>query len=479
MSFPHAAHRGLSVTLFTLASALAAESAVPTTPTAAQLAELQRVNGDLIRRLEALEQRVATPVAPASTPGAVRLLDLSLDILTCAGGSSATDEEIAQLQTGGHDPKRRGFTFQGAELSIAGAVDPYFTAEMHAVLVREEPSGATGIELEEAFARSSGLPYGLELKAGHYLTEFGRFNPTHPHSWAFIDQPIIVGRVFGLDGQRAPGVRLLASLPTPWLSELLVNTQNADGETTSAFLGAPAEEGAEAGHDHGGGPLGGYPQAARDNGPHLLYSTRWVNAWDVESVMVKVGASAATGPSAGGGTTTIVGADLGAKWTPSGGHRGFPFVLTEMEFLQRRYGVDGVVAEGSGPDGVLGTGDEEFTEAPGGALVDRGVVLQAIWGFHPGWSLGLRYEFATGSGETIHVETDAGGGQEIHEEGRDGDPGRGNRQRWSPLLGWQPSEFTHFRLQYDYDRASFLDRPAHSVWLGAEFLIGAHPAHTF
>ncbi len=474
MSFPHAAIGGLSLSLLAMATAMAAE---PTPALAEQLAELQRQNAELGQRLGALEQRAAQ--APRSEAGPIRLIDLSLDILMCAGGSTATDAEIGELQGGGHDPQRRGFTFQGAELSLAGAVDPYFTAEMHAVFARSEPSGETIVELEEAFARSTCLPYGLELKAGQYLTEFGRFNSTHPHSWAFIDQPIILGRVFGGDGQRAPGARLLCSLPTPWMSELILNTQNADGETCSAFLGAPAEE--DAGHDHGGGPVGGYPAAERDNGPHLLYSARWVNSWDIDDTMVKLGTSAATGPNAGGENTrtTIWGADLAAKWKPSGGERGWPFVIAEAEYIERRYGVDAISAIGSGLDGTLGTGDDITSEAPGGTLVDRGIVLQTIWGFHPGWSAGLRYEFATGSGESIHVHEDDGGGEEIHLEGRSADSSRCNRQRWSPLLAWQPSEFTHFRLQYDYDRSDALDRPAHSVWLGAEFLIGAHPAHTF
>jgi hypothetical protein len=466
MTISHAAFGCLSLSLCAIAHAVAVE---PPTPLADQLAELQRLNAELGERLGSLEQHV---MQQRSEPGQLRLIDLSLDILFCAGGSTASDDEIGGLQGGGHDPQRRGFTFQGAELSLAGAVDPFFTAEMHAVLVRSEPSGETLVELEEAFARSTSLPYGLELKAGHYLTEFGRFNSTHPHSWAFIDQPIIVGRIFSGDGQRAPGVRLLYSLPAPWLSELILNTQNADGETCPSFLGDPEGE---------DGSVGGYAGGGRGGKTRLLYSARWVNAWDVEDTMVKLGTSTAVGPNAGGRTTRTViwGADLAAKWRPSGGERGWPFVLAEAECIERRYGVDAMDAVGSGLDGTLGTGDDLASHAPGGTLKDRGLVVQTVWGFHPGWSAGLRYEYATGSGDSIGVEPDAGGGAEITVTGRRADPSRCDRQRWSPLLAWQPSEFTHFRLQYDYDRSAAIDGPAHSVWLGAEFLIGAHPAHTF
>jgi len=50
----------------------------------------------------------------------------------------------------------------------------------------------------------------------------------------------------------------------------------------------------------------------------------------------------------------------------------------------------------------------------------------------------------------------------------------------SPLLVWHASEFVRLRLQYNYDHAEHLDqRQAHAVWLGVEFLYGAHPAHKY
>jgi hypothetical protein len=473
---PHPAHaavggRILSLTLSTFAAVSAADAS-----TAAQLDALRQQQAELTARLAALEQSAARP--SGNGPG-VRLLDLSLDILTAAGGSTARDDEIATLQGGGHDPKCRGFSFQGAELSIAGAVDPFFTTGLHAVFYRAEPGGGTGVELEEAFVRSTCLPAGLEAKAGLYLTEFGRFNPLHPHAWSFIDQPVILTRVMGPDGMRAPGARLLWSMPTPWLSEVIAGVQNADGETCPSFLGAPEEDGGE-GHDHpGGGPIGGYHPVPRDNGPKLLYSARWANGFDAGDTMVRLGASLAQGPNAGGEdtATTLWGADLAMKWRPTGGSRGWPFVIAEVEYLERRYEVDAIEAFSTGLD-PADPADDITSSAPGGTLRDRGVVAQLIWGFHPGWSVGARWEYATGSGESIRIHEDDAG-EEVHAEGRATDPWRDDRQRWSGLVGWQPSEFAHFRLQYNHDRADHLDRAEHSVWLGAEFLIGTHPAHVF
>nr|MBA3686354.1 hypothetical protein [Planctomycetota bacterium] len=74
------------------------------------------------------------PVAPLPN---VRLLDISLDVLTAAGGSTVEDPDLPGLQAGHHDPARRGFTLQQAELTLIGAVDPHFTAAMYAVMGEE------------------------------------------------------------------------------------------------------------------------------------------------------------------------------------------------------------------------------------------------------------------------------------------------------------------------------------------------------
>jgi hypothetical protein len=56
---------------------------------------------------------------------------------------------------------------QQAELSLAGAVDPYFVGEAHAVFTTDH------VELEEAFFTTSSAPYGLQLEGGYFFTEFG------------------------------------------------------------------------------------------------------------------------------------------------------------------------------------------------------------------------------------------------------------------------------------------------------------------
>lgn len=395
-----------------------------------------------------------TPAAAPQTGGKLRLIDLSLDALFAAGGSTESDASLQNLQGGGHDPRKRGFTVQNIELSLAGAVDPYLRGEGHIVFFLDPLSGETAVELEEAFLTTTSLPYGLQLEAGHFFTEFGRINPMHPHQWHWQDQPVINTRLFGPDGMRGPGFRLGWLMPLSWFSELHFGMQNASGETMASFLANDEffEERA----------IGGRPFVDREvkSAKDLLYLARLDNAWDVTGqTTMKIGLSGLYGPNATGteGETRIYGADLVVKWRPSQTERGWPFLILESEIMQRRYQA-GAFFDDSDPLNII--------DLQGETLTDWGFFAQVLWGFKPGWAAGLRYDYAAGSGESVG--------------GRDNDLFRDERKRISPLLTWMPSEFSRIRLQYNYDRADHLaDEDAHSVWLGVEFMYGAHAGHAF
>jgi hypothetical protein len=384
----------------------------------------------------------------------LKLIDISMDALFAAGSSTADDESLQTLQGGGHDPRKRGFTVQNVELSLMGAVDPYLTGESHIIFFLDPLSGETEVELEEIFLTTQALPYGLQLEAGHFFTEFGRLNPRHPHQWHWQDQPIINTRLFGPDGMRGPGFRLGWLTPLPWFSELHIGVQNANGETMASFLANDEffEERA----------IGGRPFVDRGvrTLKDLVYLARLDNSWDLtEEVTAKVGLSGLYGPNATGpdAETWIYGTDLLVKWRPAENERGWPFLAWESEVMKRDYEA-AAFFDDSDPLDII--------DLPAKTLRDWGLYSQVLYGFHPGWAAGVRYEYAKGSGQSV--------------DGRSADPFRDNRQRLSPLLLWHPSEFSRLRLQYNYDRADHLeDDEAHSVWLGVEFMYGAHPAHTY
>ncbi|HMP74982.1 MAG TPA: hypothetical protein PKE12_01680 [Kiritimatiellia bacterium] len=409
--------------------------------------------------------------------GGLRLIDTSVNVIVAGGASSEDNHVLEELQGGGHDPKRNGFTLQQAEVSFSGVIDPYFRGEAHIVFTEDD------VELEEAFVTSTALPSGLELKAGYFLTEFGRINPTHPHTWHWMDQPIVASRLLGEDGLRAPGVRLAWLLPTRWYSQLYFGIQNADSETAISFLGEGHHHGEEDhGHAHGDEEeehedeheeedehghemegettIAGRPRVERElkNLDEYLYLVRWENSADLtEQSTVLFGLSGLYGPNdaSENGETYVYGADLTLKWRPENNKRGYPFVIWQSEIMKRDFKAGAV----SIPH------DEHFHDFASETIKDWGFYSQLVWGFAPRWETGLRVEYVTGN--------DAG------VEERDHDPARSDRVRISPMLAYRPSEFTRVRVQYNYDDADFLDDKVHTVWAGLELLFGKHPAHKF
>jgi outer membrane receptor protein involved in Fe transport len=172
------------------------------------------------------------------------------------------------------------------------------------------------------------------------------------------------------------------------------------------------------------------------------------------------------------------------KWRPEKNYQGWPFLLFEAEIMGRRYRADrsfftpGEPGEPGDPDaGIPPTPGTPDTFVKGQTLRDWGFYAQLLWGFHPRWAVGMRGEYASGGGNGISFDAATETAQLVP---RSTDPFRDNRYRLSPLLVWHPSEFSRLRLQYNHDWAGHLPgRTADTVWVGVEFLYGAHPAHKY
>lgn len=409
--------------------------------------------------------------------------DLGLVATVAAGGSTARDIE-GGTQLGGHDPNQRGFTLQGVELNLQGAVDPYFRGNAN-LLFSMDSGGDSFLEVEEAWMETVSLPANLQLRAGQILTDFGRINTQHPHQWAFVDSPLVVARLLGPDGLRNPGARLGWLLPLPVFAELSLSVQNSHGETASPFRGGGGHHhGAEAGAE--GVPLG-YRHADNDRGVRgpgdLLFAPRLAMSFDLtDSQTLLLGASAAFGPNnsgAGGDThTQIFGLDAYWKWKPTRAQGGFPFVSWQFEVLLRRYDLGAFDWDENG-NGTVDAGEiaDLATGLPAvlrrETVTDWGFYTQWLCGFRKGWVAGLRFDFVTGERADYERRALALDGEPL---GRD--PWRNRRWRLSPNLTWYPTEFSKLRLQYNYDdrRDMGVD---HSIWLQAEFVLGAHAAHKF
>ena len=389
--------------------------------------------------------------SPAAAPASLRLIDIAFDLLGTGGTSTAQEPELRSLEAGGHDPKNRGFTVQNVELTLAGVVDPYLRGDSNIVLQIDQ-TGETVIELEEAYLTTLDLPFNLQLKAGQFFTSFGRLNPSHPHTWDLVDQPVVNSRFFGPDGLRSQGIQLAWLTPLPFFAELTGSIQNAHGETTTSFRNVPGET------------VAGRVLIERDvkSAKDLLYLLRLKTSFDPTDELTLVpGVSALFGPNATGTQTQtqIYGADLYVKWKPLINDTGWPFVAWQTEAMMRRYQAAEVLDQGAAIE-------------PEQILNDYGMYSQLLWGFARPWAVALRYDRAVGEADSFTLPDSSYSSAS--------DSLRDKRQRFSTAVTYYPSEFSKLRLQYSYDHAQFLSQTdAHSAYLQFEILFGAHGAHKF
>ena len=401
---------------------------------------------DSIALVKQLEKELGQQTADTSGAAAAQgpratggYMNIGFVALTDAGWSTAKD--IGALDVGDHDPKVRGFTIPNAEISLDGAVDPYFKGFSNIVL-KIDSAGNTGIELEEAYALTTSLPLNLQLKFGQYFAEFGRQNSQHPHAWSFVDQPLVLSKMFGPDGLRSQGLRLSWLVPTPFYTEALISVMNSNGGTTSSFRSPESTE-----------IHGGVLDARPVNGiQDMLIVPRLATSFDItDSQTLLLGVSGAFGPNNSGPSarTQIYGVDGYWKWKPAAAQAGFPFLSLQSEALIRRYNAAQRISADLVP-----------VPLPAEKLKDQGMYAQVLWGIKPRIVAGLRGDWSTGTAGAFDSEI------------------RGNRFRASPNLTWYPTEFSKFRVQYNYDDRRLIGTD-HSLWFQFEFLIGAHAAHKF
>ncbi|MBF5041278.1 zinc-regulated TonB-dependent outer membrane receptor [Aggregicoccus sp. 17bor-14] len=354
-------------------------------------------------------------------------LDISL-ILDVAGAAFTSD---APLQTGDHDPSQRGFNLQQLELSVGSVVDPYFRFDSNIVFHQD------GVEIEEAYATTLALPANLQVRAGQFLTKFGRLNATHPHAWEFVDQPFAIGRVFGGEGNRGLGIEASWLSPLPWYLEVVGSVTDAHGEGSArSFLGDA---------DH---PVQRFDDFQFTGAVKQFFSLS-------DDLSLLWGLSAANGPNPAGDPTEanpvashtrtqVYGTDLYLRYRPT--TQGNQTTVTwQTELLYRH------------------------RDLVGDSLHDYDGYSQLAWHFNRRWAVAGRYELGTAA-------KNAAG--QVVEDPLDPEWTK-LRQRISTNVTYYPTEFSRLRLQGATDRAGWRDSPDYSLFLAFEVVVGAHGAHTF
>ncbi len=359
------------------------------------------------------------PGAPVGTAAAASNLNPDLAVITDLALAAFSSDD--PRQTGGHDPRKNGFNLQQLELSIGKAVDPYFRFDGNLVFSQ------FGVEIEEAYATTLALPANLQLRAGQFLTRVGRLNPTHPHGWDFVDQPFVLGRLFGGEGNRGLGLELSYLTPLPWYVELVASLTDPAGEATARSF-------------YGGEDLG--IRSPLDFQTTLAAKQFFPLSHDLSLAW---GLTAALGPNPTGprNRTDIFGTDVYLKYRPitTGSHT---VVALQAELFHRR------------------------RQVPGDVLRDLGGYAYLTWRFARRWGSGVRYEYGSPTRNRAGVVGD------------DLDPDwTGHRQRLSAAATFWPTEFSRLRLQGSSDHLAGSGKTGWAVFLAAEFVVGAHGAHPF
>lgn len=401
---------------------LQAQLAEQDEPAAAPPQEAPALSADELAELEA-ELGPAEPPPTAATPARQAWQTLNPDIAIIADVALAAFSSDAPLQSGGHDPKVNGFNWQQLEMSIGGAVDPFFRLDANLVY------SAFGVEIEEAYATTLALPLNMQVRAGQFLTRFGRFNPTHPHTWDFIDQPFAIGRTMGGEGNRGLGVEGSVLLPIPWYAELLGSVTMANGGATAmSFLGNQNLGVQDPADMQGTVALKQFFPLGPD------VSLMWGLSW-------------ASGPNPTGrdNRTELYGTDLYLKIRPVSHGRGKSKFTLHSEWIYRRY------------------------QVPGDVLWDINGFAQVVGHFTPNLAAGFRYEYGTPSYGLGKVQVADPTTPEWTAE----------RHRFAVNGTVWLTEFTRLRLQGGLDLPRWQDKPNLSAMLAFEFNAGSHGAHAF
>ena len=115
------------------------------------------------------------------------------------------------------------FDFRSAELGIAATVDPF--ARMYSFINGTKD----GVEVDEAAAITTSLPWNLTVKGGRFLADFGRFPKIHEHELPFVNEPLSITRMVGGETQ-ADGAEVNYLFPTPFFLRATFGAMNKIGE---------------------------------------------------------------------------------------------------------------------------------------------------------------------------------------------------------------------------------------------------------
>jgi len=331
------------------------------------------------------------------------------------------------------DPQNTGVNLQEIEIGFQAVVDSFFRFDSFFPITKE------GIEIEEAYGTTLfSLPLNSQFRVGKMRAKFGRVNQIHRDSQNFVTLPLPAAQFLG-EHLNPTSIEANFLVPLPWYLELSASGGSPDVET---------------------------PTFARDedanNIGRLLYIFHLANFFELsETVGVSLGGSFATGSNgtAPGERSNLYGIDLFAKYRPLKNNP-YQEIMLQSEFM------------------YLDAGTPEEN------LENWGWYAQLIYRFAKRWNSGFRFgvidtntpvqeEGADAESNLLSLIRAEEGGEEEAMLGL-----LGRTYRISPMLTFNPSEFSRIRLQYDYLNQAFAENQ-HAIFLQFQYAIGTHDEHSY
>lgn len=408
--------------------------------------QIQSLQADYERRIQALESRLvqAEAEAHAAKQDAAQAQAAAAAPITAAPSASANafNPAVSVILSGTYGdlsndpdgyaipgfalgeetgPGERGFSLGESELVISANVDDKYFGSLTTALA---PEG--GINVEEAYIQTLALPRGFTLKFGRLFSGIGYLNEQHAHVWDFVDTALayraLLGNQYGDDG-----VQLRWLAPTDLFVEFGAEWMRGD-----AFPAGGAA-------DDGRGTTTAFVHIGGDVGD----SHSWRAGLSQLRAQAEGRETGAT-PDVFDGDSDVSIADFVWKWAPHGNAKTTNFKF-QTEYLQRN------------EDGLFNGLDYDADQ--------NGWYSQAIYQFMPRWRIGLRYD---------RLEADDPGaafaGTVLDTLGH-------TPQRGSAMLDFSNSEFSRLRMQYNRDESQ-PDRDD-QFFLQYIMSVGAHGGHQF
>jgi hypothetical protein len=330
------------------------------------------------------------------------------------------DANIQNTKAGGN------FDFRSAELGIAASVDPF--ARMYSFINGTKE----GVEVDEAAAITSSLPYNLTVKGGRFLADFGRFPKVHEHELPFVNQPLSIQRMVGGETQ-ADGVETNYLFPTPFFLRATFGGMNKIGEENDRVSNILPRSWSQ-----------------------MTYLSRLNTYFDLtDNQSIELGTSMASTPSvrlggdSNGGYRLLNGVDLTYRYQPLGSavYQGLTWG-SEFYTNSERFPKDIEVSDPDDPSIVSTQTVAKRQRSFGGYSYVEAKL-------NKNWSTGFQIDYAPVPDS----------------------PGQ-RTMSYSPYLTWNLSEFNRLRLQYYYLQNNFrgADKAenGNQVFLQWTTVIGAH-----